>query len=250
MAKKEKIEELFDDIAPDYDYLNHLLSLDIDKKWRKRAVREIIDTDSPQKILDVACGTGDFTLAIARKAMMKHADNSGCHTSITGIDLSEGMLEIGRAKVSESGFHPENEAGDECVTIDLCKGDCEALSFPDKSFDRISAGFGVRNFEHLETGLREMFRVLKPDGKLVILELSVPSNRLLRGLYKMYFLHILPHIGGKMSGNKGAYRYLPASVLNFPGPDRFKQMLYEAGFRTVRHKALTFGICRMYTAVR
>ncbi|MGM9735118.1 MAG: bifunctional demethylmenaquinone methyltransferase/2-methoxy-6-polyprenyl-1,4-benzoquinol methylase UbiE [Candidatus Cryptobacteroides sp.] len=248
MAKKEKIQELFDDIAPDYDYLNHLLSLDVDKSWRRKAVREIIDTDEPQKILDVACGTGDFTIAIARKAMMKHADNSCCHTAITGLDLSEGMLEIGRRKVSESGFRPDED--DECVRVNLVQGDCEALPFADRSFDRVSVGFGVRNFEHLEIGLQEIFRVLKPDGKLVILELSVPSNRLLRGLYKLYFIHILPLVGGKVSGNKGAYRYLPESVLKFPGPDKFRQMLHDAGFRSASHKALTFGICRMYTAVR
>ncbi len=246
MAKKEKIQELFDDIAPEYDYLNHLLSLDIDKNWRKKAVREIVDTDKLQKILDVACGTCDFTIAIARKAMMKHADNSCSHTRITGIDISEGMLEIGRAKVTEAGFHPDGE----CVTVDLVSGDCEDLPFEDRSFDRISAGFGVRNFEHLEKGLQEMFRVLKSEGKLVILELSVPSNPIIRWFYKLYFLHILPFVGGKISGNKGAYKYLPASVMNFPGPDKFKKMLYDAGFRTVGHKAFTLGICRMYTAVK
>ena len=125
-------------------------------------------------------------------------------------------------------------------------GDCEALVYPDRSFDRVSVGFGVRNFEHLEMGLKEMCRVLKPDGKLVILELSVPQNPFLRWCYKLYFLNILPAIGGMISGNRGAYEYLPASVLRFPAPEQFIQMMRSAGFDTVEHIPFTFGICRMY----
>lgn len=233
MPKKEKIRTLFDDIAPDYDKLNHILSLDIDKSWRRKAIREIVEKDTPIKILDVASGTGDFAIGTARKA----ADGS----HITGIDLSEGMLKIGREKVAKEGLSG---------MISMQAGDCEALPFPDGTFDRVTAAFGVRNFEHLETGLSEMLRVLKQGGKLVILELSVPSNPLLLALYKLYFLHILPAIGGKVSGNKGAYRYLPASVLHFPKPEAFMNMMSGCGYSEVSHKAFTFGICRMYTGIR
>ena len=130
----------------------------------------------------------------------------------------------------------------------MVQGDCEALPYDDFSFHRISVGFGVRNFENLEVGLKEMHRVLTPAGKLVILELSVPSNPLIRWCYKLYFLKILPTIGGWISGDRGAYEYLPASVLRFPAPDKFVGMLKDAGFRTVEHRSLTFGICRMYIA--
>lgn len=231
MAKKENIKRLFDNIAPDYDKLNHILSLNIDKGWRKKAVREIVDSDSPLKVLDVACGTGDFTIEIARKA--------ATGSSVTGIDLSEGMMAVGRDKIKAAG-----------VDAALEYGDCEALKYADDTFDRISVGFGVRNFEHLAIGLREMCRVLKPAGKLVVLELSVPSNPIIRWCYKLYFLNMLPAIGGMVSGNRGAYEYLPASVLHFPAPDKFIPMLREAGFAEVKHKALTFGVCRMYVGIK
>lgn len=231
MAKKEKIKSLFDNIAPDYDKLNHILSLNIDKGWRRKAVKEIADSAKPLTVLDVACGTGDFTIEIARKA----AEGS----SIIGIDLSEGMMKVGREKLKAAG-----------IDATLEYGDCEALTYPGSSFDRVSVGFGVRNFEHLEIGLKEMYRVLKPGGKLVILELSVPSNPVIRWCYKLYFLKILPAIGGWVSGNRGAYKYLPASVLHFPTPDKFIPMLKEAGFGDVRHKAFTLGICRMYVGIK
>lgn len=231
MAKKEKIKSLFDNIAPDYDKLNHILSLNIDKGWRRKAVREIVDNDKPLTVLDVACGTGDFTIEIAKKA------TEGSH--ITGIDLSEGMMKVGREKLKAAG-----------IDATLEYGDCEALTYPQECFDRVSVGFGVRNFEHLNVGLKEMQRVLKPGGKLVILELSVPTNPVIRWCYKLYFLKILPAIGGMVSGNRGAYEYLPASVLHFPAPDKFIPMLKEAGFAEVKHKALTFGICRMYIGIK
>lgn len=227
MAKKEGIRKLFDNIATDYDRLNHLLSLNIDKGWRKKAVKEIADTDTPLRVLDVACGTGDFTIEIARKL----APGS----RVTGIDLSEGMMKIGREKLAKAG-----------VAAEMVQGDCEALPYETGSFERVSVGFGVRNFEHLELGLSEMCRVLTPGGKLVILELSVPSNAFIRWCYKLYFLKVLPAIGGFISGNRGAYEYLPASVLRFPAPDKFVAMMREAGFADVTHKPFTFGICRMY----
>ena len=227
MAKKEGIRKLFDNIAPDYDRLNHILSLNIDKGWRKKAVRQIADEERPMKVLDVACGTADFTIEIARKV--------ATGSEVIGVDISEGMMAVGREKIAKAG-----------VDAELSAADCEALPYPDGRFDRISVGFGVRNFEHLETGLSEMFRVLSPGGKLVILELSVPSNRIIRWCYKLYFLKILPAVGGLISGNRGAYEYLPASVLRFPAPDKFIQMMKSAGFDTVEHTPFTFGICRMY----
>ncbi|MBR0036501.1 MAG: bifunctional demethylmenaquinone methyltransferase/2-methoxy-6-polyprenyl-1,4-benzoquinol methylase UbiE [Bacteroidales bacterium] len=225
MAKKEFVEQMFNDIAPTYDKLNHILSLNVDKSWRKKAVRRIAET-RPDHVLDIACGTGDFSIALAQAGVPK----------VTGIDISEGMLEVGRRKVSALG-----------LDIRMQADDSEHLSFPDRSFDAVSVAFGVRNFEHLQAGLSEMHRVLRPDGLLCIVELSVPGNPFLLWCYKLYFLHILPFVGGLMSGNRDAYRYLPASVLHFPKPDQVCRMLREAGFHDVEAKAFTFGLCRMFT---
>lgn len=227
MGKKEGIRRLFNSIASDYDWLNHILSLNIDKGWRRKAVKEIADKDSPVKVLDVACGTGDFTIEIARKV--------AAGSEVIGVDISEGMMEIGKEKILKAG-----------VAAEMSIADCEALPYDQNTFDRIAVGFGVRNFEHLDLGLREMCRVLKPDGKLVILELSLPSNRFVRGCYMLYFQKILPMVGGFLSGDRGAYEYLRTSVLRFPAPDKFIEMLKSAGFEQVEHRPLTFGICRMY----
>ena len=227
MGKKEGIRRLFNSIASDYDRLNHILSLNIDKGWRRKAVKEIADKDSPVKVLDVACGTGDFTIEIAKKV--------SAGSEVIGVDISEGMMEIGKEKMLKAG-----------VTAEMTVADCESLPYDQNTFDRIAVGFGVRNFEHLDLGLREMCRVLKPDGKLVILELSLPSNRLVRGCYMLYFQTILPMVGGFLSGDRGAYEYLRTSVLRFPAPDKFIEMLKSAGFEQVEHRPLTFGICRMY----
>ncbi|MDE6493798.1 MAG: bifunctional demethylmenaquinone methyltransferase/2-methoxy-6-polyprenyl-1,4-benzoquinol methylase UbiE [Bacteroidales bacterium] len=227
MRKKEKIRNLFDNIAPAYDRLNHLLSFGMDKGWRRKAVREITDISKPLSVLDVACGTGDFTIDIARHAAYG--------SRVVGIDLSEEMMKAGRAKIESAGLEAVLEYGDG-----------EALPYEDLSFERVSIGFGIRNFEHPDRGLAEMFRVLKAGGRLVILELSVPSNSMVRRCYKLYALHILPVIGGWVSGDHRAYRYLPASVIAFPAPDIFMRMMREAGFRNVRQQALTFGVCRMY----
>lgn len=229
MAKKEGVRKLFDNIASDYDKLNHILSLNIDKGWRKKAVLNLVDTQAPLKVLDVACGTGDFTIEIAQKVAKG--------SEVIGVDISEGMMAVGREKIKKAG-----------VSAELLVADCEDLPYADNTFDRISVGFGVRNFEHLELGLSQMCRVLTHGGKLVILELSVPSNVFIRWCYKLYFLKILPAIGGMISGNRGAYEYLPASVLRFPAPDKFISMLKSAGFAQVEHTPLTLGICRMYVA--
>lgn len=227
MPEKDVIKALFDNIAPDYDKLNHILSLNIDRCWRRKAVREIADVRQPMRVLDVACGTADFTIEIAANLV-----EGSC---VTGIDLSEEMMRIGREKIAGSG-----------VMADLVQGDCEALPYETDTFDRISVGFGVRNFEHIELGISEMYRVLKPEGKLVILELSVPSNALIRWGYKLYFLKLLPAIGGLVSGDRGAYEYLPESVLRFPAPDKFMAIMRKSGFVKVRHRSFSLGICRMY----
>lgn len=233
MPKKENIQKMFDSIATDYDKLNHIMSLDIDRSWRKKAVKEITGSGEPLQILDVACGTGDFSIAIARSM------SGGSH--VTGLDISEEMMKIGRRKVAAEGLSDK---------ISMVQGDCEHLTFGEGSFHRVSVAFGVRNFEHLELGLKEMLRVLKPGGKAVILELSVPGNPVLRFLYKLYFLHVLPAIGGMISGDKGAYRYLPASVLRFPRPEHFMEIMSGCGFTCVKTRAFTFGICRMYTGTK
>lgn len=231
MAKKEGIRKLFDNIAGDYDRLNHILSLNIDKSWRRKAVKEIADTAEPLNILDEACGTCDFTIEIAK--------GSPQGSKVTGIDLSEGMLQIGREKCRKEG-----------ITAELQTGDCEAMPYDEGTFDRIGVAFGVRNFENLPKGLTEMLRVLKPGGKLVILELSIPRNPIIRWCYKLYFLKILPAIGGWVSGNRSAYEYLPSSVLRFPAPEKFMEMMQEAGFEQVRKKSFTMGICHMYLGIK
>ena len=228
MAKKEFVEQMFDDIAPTYDKLNHILSLNVDKGWRRKAVRRIVAT-RPTHVLDVACGTGDFAIALAKAGVER----------VTGVDISQGMLDVGIDKVETLGLN-----------IEMHVDDCEHLSIADDTFDAVSVAFGVRNFEHLQQGLNEMHRVLRPGGLVCIVELSVPSNRLLLWGYKLYFLHILPFIGRVVSGNGSAYRYLPESVLRFPKPDKVCAMLAEAGFRDVEAKAFTFGLCRMFTGIK
>ena len=243
---------MFDSIAGDYDSLNHILSLDIDKIWRKKALKQIVDAHSPVKVLDLACGTGDFSIAIAKALIRPHkpatelASAQGASTvtaapsigHVIGVDLSEGMLAVMREKVRKAGL-------DDIISIE--EGDGEALRFPDNTFDRVTIAFGIRNFEDRPKGLKEMLRVLKPGGRLVILELSRPENKVIRWLYDLYFLHILPKIGGKVSGDKAAYAYLPASVAAFPGKKEFTATMRSAGFHTVNHKAFTLGVCRMYT---
>ena len=225
MAKKNFVRAMFDDIAPTYDKLNHLLSLNVDKSWRRKAVKHIVSR-KPQRVLDIACGTGDFTIALAQAGVPE----------LLGIDISEGMLEVGRKKVDELGLN-----------IEMKVDDSESLTLADDSVDAVSVAFGVRNFEHLQQGLNEMHRVIRPGGEVCVVELSVPTNPLLLWGYKLYFLHVLPFFGGLISGNKGAYKYLPTSVLNFPKPPVFCQMLQAAGFSDVKARSFTFGLCRMFT---
>ena len=232
MKKKEKIRDMFDGIAPSYDRLNHLLSLGVDRLWRKRSLKAIAD-GTQQEILDVACGTGDSTIAIAEAV----APGS----RVTGVDISEGMMSLLMRKAAKAGVHDR---------IRLLKADAEALPFPDGSFHRVSCAFGVRNFERKDLALSEFHRVLKADGKAVVLELSIPDVPLLRRLYDLYFLHVLPWVGGWISGNRAAYKYLPASVHAFPAPDSFCDLMRDAGFSSVYYKTFSFGLCRMYVGSR
>ncbi len=232
MPKKEKVQQMFDNIAPTYDRLNHLMSMNVDKLWRRHALKEIVD-GTPQRILDVACGTGDSTISIARAA----AEG----TTVTGADISEGMMALVMEKAEKAGV------GDR---IDLQVADGENLPYGEGTFDRVTCAFGIRNFEHKEKGLQEFLRVLRPGGRAVILELSVPQNKVVRWVYDLYFLHILPWVGGSISGDKAAYKYLPASVHNFPAPKDFCKMMEAAGFRSVRCKTFTLGLCRMYVGER
>lgn len=230
MAKKSYIIRLFDDIAPTYDKLNHILSLNIDKSWRSKSVKQIMTTN-PKVVLDIACGTGDFTIELAQKGVEK----------VIGVDISEGMMKIGQQKVEAAGLSDR---------ITMHVDDSESLSLADNSVDAVSVAFGVRNFEHLQIGLNEMNRVIRSGGTVNVLELSVPSNPILLWGYKLYFLHILPFFGGMISGNKDAYKYLPASVLNFPKPAVFLSMLEAAGFKDCRQRSFTFGLCRLFTGVK
>ena len=227
--KTEKIEQMFNSIAGSYDELNHVLSLGIDRSWRRRSLRWIVERDRRQDILDIACGTGDYSIAIARRA---HAESR-----VVGLDLSAGMLEVMRGKVEKAGLSDRIAAE---------QGNSERMRFDDGCFDRVTVAFGIRNFEHREQALREMLRVLKPGGRLVILELSVPSSKVLRWLYNIYFTRVLPLIGGWVSGEKAAYRYLPASVIDFPGKKEWMEIMSGCGYSRVMHRAFTFGICRMY----
>lgn len=224
-----KIRTMFDSIADDYDRLNHLFSLGIDKSWRRRALKQIVDPEKKQAILDVACGTGDFSIAIAEAA---HPE-----TIVTGLDLSDGMLAVMAKKVAQEGL---------TARIHTEQGNSESMRWDDATFDRVTIAFGIRNFEHREDALKEIFRVLKPGGKLVILELSVPSNKFIRWIYNFYFTKIMPWLGGKISGDRAAYHYLPASVLKFPKKLEWMHTMASCGYSNVSHKAFTLGICRMY----
>jgi len=224
--KKKQVEQMFDNIAPKYDFLNHFLSLGIDKLWRKKAIR-ILSGYKAQYILDVATGTGDFAVAAAKLNPKK----------IIGFDLSEQMLSVGRNKVIRLGL---NEI------IEFRKGDSEDMPFSNDQFDAITVAFGVRNFENLENGLKEFYRVLKNDGVAVILEFSKPRYFPMKQLYLFYFFKILPFIGRLVSKDNSAYSYLPASVMAFPDDLKFISILQSVGFSNCRQVRLSFGIATIY----
>lgn len=231
LSKKGQVAEMFDGIAGKYDFLNHFLSLGIDRGWRKKAIREVAAI-RPKAILDVATGTGDMAIAAAKAAP---------EATITGVDISKGMLEVGVKKVA--GLKLDDR-------IQLAEGDSEALPFDDGAFDVVMCAYGVRNFEHLEAGLREMQRVLRPGGKVVILEFSQPRKFPVAQLYKFYFRYILPTIGKMVSKHSRAYTYLPESVAAFPEGSAFTQMLSRCGFQQPKARALTLGITSLYVAVK
>lgn len=227
-SKKVQIEEMFDDISKRYDFLNHFLSMGIDRGWRKKVIKEIKAVPH-HAILDIATGTGDVAIAA-----------SGLDTQITGLDLSEKMLDVAREKVSKRGIN----------NIELIKGDSENLPYDDATFDVVTVSFGVRNFEDLRKGLSEMQRVLKPGGKLIILEFSYPSKFPVKQLYHFYNSTLLPFFGKVISGSSTAYTYLPESVKAFPEGQNFLDLLESCGFEKTGQKRLTFGISSLYTAFK
>ena len=215
---------MFDSIAPTYDRLNHILSFGIDRSWRRRLVRRVVDSvpsGGTVKVLDVACGTGDVSLALRRKGM-----------DITGADISGKMLDIARVKAPDIEFVYGNAAG---------------LPFGDGTFDCVTIAFGIRNFDMRSQCIRELRRVLKDGGMLAIVEFSIPRNRLWRGLYTMYFKHVLPTIGRLISRQAYAYTYLPESSFDFPAPAMFCRELEEGGFREVTAESMTGGVAYLYT---
>ncbi|HEX8331494.1 MAG TPA: bifunctional demethylmenaquinone methyltransferase/2-methoxy-6-polyprenyl-1,4-benzoquinol methylase UbiE, partial [Segetibacter sp.] len=227
LKKKQQVAQMFDKIAGRYDFLNRFLSVGIDVGWRKKAIREL-QTLKPQSVLDVAPGTGD--VAILTHKILKP-------NKIVGIDISEGMLELGRKKIER--LHLNNN-------IELLAGDSENIKFSENYFDAVTVAFGVRNFENLEQGLQEILRVLKPGGKLVVLEFSKPKQKVFKDLYNLYMQNIAPAVVSVFSKNKKAYKYLNDSVQQFPEGQNFIDILSTVGFKNTYNKALTFGICSIY----
>ena len=229
-SKKEQVAQMFNSIAPKYDFLNHTLSLGIDILWRKKAVR-ILKKINPERVLDIACGTGDFAIEDL---------NSGAD-KVTGLDISEGMVQVGIEKVKNKGLSKK---------VDLQVGDSENIPFEDNTFNGITVGFGVRNFENLEKGLSEMHRVLTPGGQLIVLEFSKPKKVPIKQLYFFYFKYILPKIGRLISKDKTAYTYLPDSVHAFPDGEQFTNILDKIGFKSTKIVPCTFGIASIYIGTK
>ncbi len=229
-SKKEQVAEMFDNIAFRYDFLNSLLSFGIHKGWRKKCVKKLKDSQ-PKQILDVATGTGDFAVACMKLDPDK----------IIGIDISEGMMKFGREKLKKLNLDK---------LIELKQGDAETVDFADNVFDAIVVGFGVRNFENLEKGLTNLYRVLKPGGKIVILEFSYPRKFPIKQFYTFYFSVITPFIGKIFSRDARAYTYLPESVKAFPNNEDFTVVLTKCGFKSASFETLSFGVAAIYEAVK
>jgi demethylmenaquinone methyltransferase/2-methoxy-6-polyprenyl-1,4-benzoquinol methylase len=229
-GKKVKVEAMFNDIAPKYDFLNHFLSMGIDIQWRKK-VRRLIAPLQPKHILDIATGTGDLAIELVKLKPEK----------IVGLDIAANMLEIGKEKIKAKKL-------DQIIEMQL--GDSENLPFDDNSFDAVTVAFGVRNFENLQKGLSEMHRVLRPGGMAAILEFSKPKAFPFRQVYNFYFRYILPPLGRMVSNNKEAYTYLPESVNAFPEDTAFLQELEKAGFSDNGQRRLTMGIATLYRATK
>lgn len=229
--KATQVKRMFDSIAGTYDRLNHTLSLGIDKIWRRKGIA-FLRPFSPASILDIATGTGDLAISMHRRLK---ADR------IIGADISEGMMDVGRRKVAEAGLSEH---------ISFEYQDCTALTYPDNTFDAVTAAFGVRNFEDIEQGISEMYRVLKPGGHLMILELSSPEHFPMKQLYTVYSRIVIPNIGRLLSKEHTAYSYLPASIRVVPQGKVMTDLLSRVGFSQARSRTFTFGICSLYTACK
>lgn len=230
-TKKEQVADMFNNISKTYDFLNHFLSLGIDIIWRKKAINEL-KKDQPKNILDVATGTGDF--AFEALSILKPE-------KITGVDISAGMLEIAKQKIAKRNLGHRFE---------VKLGDSEKLPFADNAFDAVTVAYGVRNFENLEAGLSDIFRVLKPGGKAVVLEFSKPKHFPIKQLYNFYFNYITPGIGKLFSKDSRAYSYLPESVAAFPDGKGFTSLMDKVGYKNTKSRPLAFGICSIYTGVK
>ena len=229
-GKKEQVAEMFNNIAPKYDFLNHFLSFGIDKIWRRKAIRLLMN-HAPAKILDVATGTGDFAIEALKTGARE----------IVGIDISEEMLSFGRTKIEAMGVSNR---------INLQKGDAEELSFSDNYFEAVTVAFGVRNFENLAKGLNELFRVLKPGGIVCILEFSKPAAFPVKQFYSFYSFYILPFFGRLFSKDASAYRYLPESVEKFPDGEEFLSFLTKSGFNQTKQYRQTLGVATIYIGIK
>lgn len=227
LSKKTQVAQMFNNIAHRYDFLNRFMSAGIDVGWRKKAIKELVSL-RPKMVLDVATGTADVAL-LANKILHPN--------KIIGIDISEGMLSLGREKIEKLNLQR---------TIELQLGDSENLAFEDNYFDAITVAFGVRNFENLEKGLKEILRVLKPRGKFVVLECSKPQKQGIKGFYNFYMNKIMPNFGSILSGNKQAYLYLNNSVQAFPEGQQFLNIMNEAGFTQTYLQTLSLGVCTIY----
>jgi demethylmenaquinone methyltransferase/2-methoxy-6-polyprenyl-1,4-benzoquinol methylase len=227
--KAHQVEKMFDNIAPTYDQLNHRLSWNIDRGWRKKAIAQL-QPFHPKRLLDIATGTGDFAILAAKRLCPEH---------VVGIDISEGMMDVGREKVKQQGLES---------TISFKHEDCLNMSFSDNSFDAVTAAFGIRNFSDLDQGLREMYRVLKPGGHLSIVELTTPVSFPMKQLFRIYSHALLPLYGKLISKNQYAYSYLTRTIEAFPQGETMMNVLNKAGFCQASFQRLTFGICTMYFA--
>jgi len=225
--KSDNVAAMFNSIAAKYDFLNHFLSLGIDKLWRRRLVKQLAKSN-PQQVLDIATGTGDLAIQLA-----KHHKS----VSITGVDISENMLNIGREKILKRKLEGR---------INLKQANSMSLPFAHSEFDAAMVAFGVRNFEDLSKGVTDIHRVLKDGGSLYVLEFSMPSRFPMRNLYRFYFRKVLPFVGGIVSGSKSAYTYLPESVFAFPEKEKFVEIMANAGFKNCSYKRLTFGVASIY----
>lgn len=231
LSKGEQVEQMFDSIAPAYDFMNRAMTLGIDKLWRKKAVK-MVAKSQPQSILDVATGTGDLAITLARAI-------SGAQ--ITGIDLSEGMISVGRKKIEKAGLQER---------ITLRAGDCLQMPFEDNRFDSLTVAYGVRNFADIPAGLREMQRVIRPGGMVCIVELSTPVSPIVKPLYRLYTRGVIPLVGRLISKDTRAYSYLPESIEAVPQRERMTALMEAAGFISAAFRPLTFGVCTIYTGVK